>query len=213
MTALREEPAAAAPEPDPGPPSPGPRVERRAARRAVRTFRPRRMVLAIIVAVLLLTVAVLTAVEVITWLTGDPLQVVPYERLDALARERTYDDPAMLALFGVIALAGLVLLVAALVPGRPRMVPLATGDPDLVVGLSRTGLKHALRAAAAEVPGVGQATVRLRRRKVVVHVSGGSQVPGEPAEGVRQAVTARLRELAPVRPPRVKVVTSGGAGR
>ncbi|MQA95436.1 MAG: hypothetical protein GEV11_12585 [Streptosporangiales bacterium] len=188
------------------------RTARRAARRAVRVFRPRRTGTALVVAAVLLTVSALTAAEVISWLMGRPLRLVPYERLGELARAYRFDDPVMLGASAVIALAGLWLLLVALVPGRPRMVPLATDDPDLVVGLSRAGLRHALEAAAAAVPGVGESRVRLRRRTVTVYVRGGSSEPGEPAAGVRRAVTARLVELAPVRMPKVRIVVSGGAG-
>lgn len=81
---------------------------------------------------------------------------------DALGGGRL--DAQTVAIAGAVALvAGLVLLVGALVPRKERDVPLAA-DHDLAV--RRRALRQALGAVAETVPGVSDARVRVRLRRV-----------------------------------------------
>lgn len=94
-------------------------------------------------------------------------------------------------------LAGAVLLLVTLWPGRRDAVPLfpETGTWTRPVGLARVASE-----AAEEVPGVVEATAVTGRRRLVVHVRTTSL---EPVDEVTRTVTARLAALA--RPPTVRV--------
>ena len=77
--------------------------------------RPRRSVAASLVALVLLAVCVLLAVAVVQQLLGQQ-PVLPFTDLNALAAGLTGADVAFLVLSGVLALAGLVLVLVALRP-------------------------------------------------------------------------------------------------
>jgi Family of unknown function (DUF6286) len=101
-----------------------------------------------------------------------------------------------------------VLVLLAALPGRTRVEPLRGVDPYVVAGVSRCGLRRALGATAAQIPGLDSVTVRLRgriRRRVIVRAATNYRNPDNLAELVRDAVADRLAEIAPVHPHRVIV--------
>ncbi|MGR6915016.1 DUF6286 domain-containing protein [[Actinomadura] parvosata] len=181
------------------------RTDRAAHRAAVRAFRPRRRVPAVIVAALLAMLSLLVLAETISALAGRPLRWVPYDRMLAWAGSTLWSDPRVLAGAAVVTLAGLVLLAIALVPGRPRMVPVRSGDPDLVIGLRPRSVTRALAHAAEQVPGVRSARATLRGHTfAVTPVTCGRDVDGF-GQDVRAAVLSRLAALDLVEPYRVSV--------
>ncbi|TMQ97196.1 hypothetical protein ETD83_20365 [Actinomadura soli] len=169
-----------------------PRKADRAARHA---FRSRRVRAAMLFALLLTAAAALTAIEVISALADRPAHVFPY----GWAKDAAWDDASVLAISGGLALAGLLCLLAALLPGRSRIVPLHGRDPNLMMGVSRRGLKGAAAAAAEDAPGVSRVRrVRLRRRRVKVVAETPVRAPEGLAEGVADAVRERLGRLEPL---------------
>ncbi len=154
-------------------------------------------------AVLLTTAGAATAVQVVAARLGRPL-VHPERFVHTL----TWNDPVPIAAGGGLALAGLLLLMAAVLPGRTRTAPLAGDDPRFVTGLGRSSLRSDLRATVLGVPGVDTATVRLRGRlwpRVEIRAVSGFQNAGNLGELVGDAVHDRLEDLGPVRVPRVAV--------
>ncbi|MFF0864538.1 DUF6286 domain-containing protein [Nonomuraea sp. NPDC003560] len=188
-----------------GEPGAAPPRDKGADRAAVRAFRPQRRVPAIVVAVLLTLLGLLVAAETVSALAGSPLRWLPYDRMLAWAATTPWSDPLFLTGAAIVALAGLALLVTALVPGRPRMVPVRTGDPDLIIGVRPKSFTRALEHAAEEVPGVRSAHASLRGHTVAVTPA----TSGWDDEGfdraVREAVLTRLAGLDPVEPYRVAV--------
>ncbi|NJP90165.1 alkaline shock response membrane anchor protein AmaP [Nonomuraea sp. FMUSA5-5] len=181
------------------------RTDRAADRAALRAFRPRRRVPAMIVAALLALLSLLVLAETVSALAGRPLRWVPYDRMLAWAGSTLWSDPRVLAGAAVVTLAGLVLLAIALVPGRPRMVPVRSGDPDLVIGLRPRSVTRALAHAAEQVPGVRSARATLRGHTfAVTPVTCGRDVDGF-GQDVRAAVLSRLAALDLVEPYRVSV--------
>jgi hypothetical protein len=179
--------------------------------RARRDFRPRRTLPAIITSALLLVAALLVATEVISAGFGHPMHLLPYEQVSRWAARTAWRDPWALLSSSVVTLAGLVLLCVALLPGRQRMVPLRTGDPDLVAGLSRRSLAAMLARAALRVDGVRDARAKLRRRRVTVTATTAMRDLPALSERVYDAVTAELDGLSPVRPLRVRARVRGPA--
>ncbi|GAA3753239.1 hypothetical protein HDA32_004492 [Spinactinospora alkalitolerans] len=183
---------------------PDPGVARRARRVAVHTFRPYRSWPAFIAGALLMVVAGLAAAEVISALVGSPLRLLPFERAAGYAGGARWSDPTVQVASGVLALIGLVLISLALVPGRGRWTALRTEDPNLVVGLSKSGLRRALAAAACDVDGVRSAHVKVGRSRVKVRAHTELRRDEELPEQVRSAVRQRVAELAPVRELKVR---------
>jgi hypothetical protein len=184
------------------------------------TRRPRRGLPASLCGLLLLAACALVATDAIQILAhGRPMLSYPSfaARLHRLHWNGTV--PAVVA--GVMIVLGVILLLAALVPGRPVLVALSSagqgpggpgeGDPALPeAGITRRGLRNLLTAATTTVDGVVSVSLKLRRRSVatVARTLGGT-------EGITDAVRAALEQcldqISPARRPDLRVrVTSRG---
>ncbi|MEV4801069.1 DUF6286 domain-containing protein [Nonomuraea sp. NPDC049421] len=173
-----------------------------ADRAAVRAFRPARRVPAVVVAVLLAVLSLLVLLEIVSGLVGRPLRWIPYDRMLAWASTTSWSDPLVLLGAAVVTLIGVALLSSALVPGRPRMVPVRSGDPDLIIGLRPRSVARALAHAAEQVPGVRSARGKLRGQTFAVTPT---TYGGDVDQDVRGAVLSRLAGYDLVHPYRVAV--------
>ncbi|MFI9450104.1 DUF6286 domain-containing protein [Amycolatopsis sp. NPDC052450] len=163
--------------------------------------RPRRGIPATLTASVLLAACVLVAVVAIQLLLGE----TPWIRYDTVAgtlNDLRWSDVVTAVIGGVAALLGLILVLAAVVPGRLTVLPLR-GDPDS--GASHRSYRSTLRTAAATVDGVSSATVKLKPRKVSAKVSTGRATTEGLAEAVRGAIAQRLDQIDPALRPTVKV--------
>lgn len=168
--------------------------------------RPRRTVPAVLVATVLLAVSVLVTWSSVQVLLGrQPL--LPLADLLAIPAETALAAPAAMIALGVTAIVGLVLLIAAVVPGAPTVVALAASPEDgaPTAGVTRRSLVRAL-ARAAVVDGVDAVKVRLTGRRVVVTARTPYRT-SQPdlAAHVHDAVTARLADIGLIRPATVVV--------
>lgn len=163
--------------------------------------RPRRSIPATLTAIVLLAACALVAVVAIQMLLGE----TPWIRYDTVAgtlHDLRWSDVATAIIGAVAVLLGLILALAAVLPGRLTVLPLR-GDLDS--GASRRSYRSTLRAAAATVDGVSSATVKLKSRKVSAKVSTGRATTDGLAEAVRGAITHRLDQIDPALRPAVKV--------
>ncbi|WP_188190696.1 DUF6286 domain-containing protein [Nonomuraea sp. SYSU D8015] len=159
-------------------------------RRASKVLRPARTLPGAVVSLALTAGLGATAAEVVSALLGHPLGWVPVNELVELASETTWPEASTAAL--VTAGAGALMLLLAVVPGRCRLVPVQTSDPLIVIGITRTGLRRTLRAAAQQVPDVDKAQVGLRRRTIEVTVVTAAESSGSMLRQVGNAVGDRL---------------------
>ncbi|WP_433244033.1 DUF6286 domain-containing protein [Streptosporangium sp. CA-135522] len=171
---------------------------RAADRAASRAFRPRRVVPAVITAAVMTLLGVLVAVEAISALLGNPVRWVPYDRMLGWASSTPWSDPRVMLGASVVTALGLLLVLLALVPGRPRLIPVRTGDPELIIGVQRRGFVRSLAHAARQVQGIDHAQARLRGGTAQVTVRTPMRDTTGLAEDVRRAVTERVAALAPV---------------
>ncbi|MBO3744476.1 hypothetical protein J5X84_00250 [Streptosporangiaceae bacterium NEAU-GS5] len=154
-------------------------------RKGVRVLRPGRTPAGIVVA------AALTAVSWgLAYLAGAGLVGVRIE-----IPMPSFAHPAVPAVASALVILGGVLVVLALLPGRPILVPLETQDDRLVIGLTRRGLRRTLADAAVQVDGVDAAHVRIRRTQIEVTVITDTRRFGEPLREVGAAVGDRLAGL------------------
>ncbi|MEV4353983.1 DUF6286 domain-containing protein [Nonomuraea sp. NPDC004186] len=159
-------------------------------RRASRVLRPARTLPGALVALTLAAGLGATAAEIVSGLLGHRLGWVPVNRLVELASRTTWPELATAAA-GMVG-AGTFMLLLAIVPGQSRLVPVETSDPRTVIGITRSGLRRTLRAAAQQVPGVDRARVRLRRSTIEVTVMTGTESSGTMLRQVGTAVGDRL---------------------
>jgi hypothetical protein len=164
-----------------------------------------RSVLASLVAAVLGAAGVTVAIDVISVQTGHPALIYPYRQIASQLRAARWDDTAIMAVACAFAFVGLLLVVAAVVPGRLRVLAVAAPAPEVAVGTSRRSFGRAIRSAALGVDGISSVRVRLRRRSVKLKAKTPLRDRSGLGDQVKDAVTARLDMIAPQRTLRVKV--------
>ncbi|WP_116112383.1 DUF6286 domain-containing protein [Amycolatopsis ruanii] len=166
--------------------------------------RPRRSVPATLTALVLLAASVLVATCAIQMLTGHQ----PFLSYDAVAgtlNRTRWDSVGAAGAGGVLAAFGLVLLLAAVLPGAATVVPLEDDGSGLDSGASRRGLRTTLRAAVEAVDGVRGAKLAVRRRVVTAKVRT-DRASGEGlADAVRAALERRIEDISPATRPALRV--------
>jgi hypothetical protein len=165
---------------------------------------PRRTVPAVLVGLALLTMSVLVAVSCVQTIAGKP-PLLPFAASGRAAASVTLADPRVLTTGGVLALLGAVLLVCALLPGTPQVLPLAARDGGAAAGVGRQGLARDLAGCARRTDGVTAARVDVGARTVRVTARTLLRDRSGVAERVRGAIDARLVEVGLAREPRVRV--------
>jgi hypothetical protein len=177
--------------------------------------RPRRGIPAALTGLLLLAASVLTAIDAIQILAGAPHPMLSYARFASALHRLHWNSLAPAIAGGGLALLGVILLLAALVPGRRMVLALGSSPPapDLdggalpIAGLSRRGLRNMLRATAASVDGVTSAKLSVRRKVIAATV----RTPGSAEElsgRVRAALEQRLDQISPATRPALRVRAS-----
>ncbi|MFB4297219.1 DUF6286 domain-containing protein [Actinomadura sp. NTSP31] len=185
-------------------PAPRPRTsgERRADRAARHAFRSRRVPVGTVAALLLTAASVIGAIDVIAAMTGASLRVFAYREL----ADVRWDGWVTRGICIGLGLVGLVFLLAGLLPGRSRIVPLHGARPEVMMGVSRRGLRSAIAAAAGDATGVSRVRrVRLGATRVKVVAETPAHDPRGLDEGVAEAVRECLERIRPLPPRSVKV--------
>ncbi|MEU8380376.1 DUF6286 domain-containing protein [Streptosporangium sp. NPDC048865] len=164
-------------------------------RRSVRMLRPGRTSAGVPTALTVSAALVVSASVTVGLLTESPVARVPYRRLVNGPGAWDWSDPAVFAVSALAMAAGLVMLALAALPGRTRLVPLESGDPHMVIGITRSGLRRTLREAAEAVEEVNGARVRLTSRIVEVTVFTDAERTGPVLRRVGAAVGDRMAGL------------------
>jgi hypothetical protein len=166
--------------------------------------RSRRSLPASLVALVLLAACVVVAVSAIQFLVGErPL--VGYTSLTDAIHRTNWDQWPVLLGGGVAVVLGLVLLYAAVVPGKAIVLPLAPTGENIDSGATRQSLRRTLRTAVSSVDGVDTTKLKQGRKKVTARVRTNRTNTEGIAEAVRSAVELRLDQIAPVIRPSVRV--------
>jgi hypothetical protein len=178
----------------------------RARRKARQVFRPRRTVPGVLVAAVLAVAGILGAIWAVSAALGHPLWTVPHGDLGGpLQNTVHWADSGTIAVGAGVAFIGLVLVLIGVTPGRPRAVPLASGDSALVIGVSRRNLRHSLSWLVEDVPGIDSAKVRTGRRSLKVRATTRLRDTAGLREKAQATVQDRITALDPLFPLQVKV--------
>jgi Family of unknown function (DUF6286) len=159
----------------------------------------------VIVAILVAAAATIVAIDVISALTNHGTQVSNQQTIATHLRDTVWSATSVTVIAIVAIVVGAFLVLAAILPARPKLLALQEDDPQLVVGTSRRSLRRALTAQATRIDGVSAARVRIRRHTVRIKADTPLRDPGDLADRIRQAVVRRLDELHPARPLAVRV--------
>ena len=170
----------------------------------VRSPRGRRGTAATLTASIAVLVCAAGATEAI-WAAshGRPL-LVSAGSVAKFGHDTTLHSTAVLAAAIAVAVVGLVLLLAAIIPPGRRLVELAEPVPAVAAGLTGRSLTRTLAAAATSVDGVSYVRIKGGRRLTVVATTALCD-PGALGDRVRDAVTARLSDLNPAETRSVRV--------
>ena len=170
--------------------------------------RPSRVVPASIVAVVLLAVGVLAVVAAVSRLVNGtwPSQVT--SAASAVAG-LTWGSGAIIAAAAVLAVLGLVLVVASIKPGGLKSAALRSDGAGVVAEreyvISTRAIAKLAVARADDVDGVDKVSASASGRKVQVAVTTSSEQRDAVRSQVTNAVTEALTGAGIVPPPRVSV--------
>ena len=179
---------------------PGPR------RKARREFRPLRRIPGVLAAAVLAAAGIAGCIWAASAALSRPLWTIPHGDFAGPLRSTLHwDDTGTLLVASAVAFAGFLLIAIAVIPGRTRAMPLASGDDSLVIGVPWRSLRRSLGWLAADVAGIDKVTVRTGRGSVKVHATTGLRDPAGLRENVQAVVQGRLARLDPLWPVRVKV--------
>jgi hypothetical protein len=201
MTVTRDAPGA----PPDAVSSKGLRQDAGQRKEALSAFRPRRVLPAVLAAVVLAALAVFAALDDVAAHEDPSAEVPRVSTLEHAGRTLRWDDPAALAIGSIAAALGLILIAIALWPGRGNIIPIASSDAITVTGITRRGLRRCLADAATLVEGIDAAKVRVGRRHARVVATSTVRDPYGLRGQVRDCVSAELDELALLRPLQVRV--------
>ncbi|MHA3705099.1 DUF6286 domain-containing protein [Jatrophihabitans sp. YIM 134969] len=172
---------------------------------SVRPPRGRRGTAATIAALLGLLVCAAGAVEALYLATTDATWGFTSSSLSDFLGRTTLGSTAVLVTAIVLAVLGVLALLAGVLPPHRRLIELDGDDATVATGLTRRSLRRTLRAAAESVDGIGDAPVTVGRRRVVVKASTALRHTDGLTDRVDTAVRNRLDDLRPRRARRVKV--------
>lgn len=163
-------------------------------------------ILSVVLAVAIAVAGVLTVIEVIAAATDSDPVIVKWHGLvkDLASNQWKTAAPRVTAI--ILIIVGLLLLLFALRRGKPATVALTTGASDVDMTTTRRSLQRSLSNGAEAVDGIASATVKVKRRKVVVKaraVSGVSREDG--TSRLTRAMQERLDGLALADARRLKV--------
>jgi hypothetical protein len=179
---------------------PGPR------RKARREFRPRRRIPGVLVAAVIVAAGIVGCIWAASAALSHPLGNIPHSDFAGPLQSTVHwDDTGTLLVASAVAFVGFLLVVIAVIPGRTRAIPLASGDDSLVIGVPRRSLRRSLGWLAADVAGIDKAKVRIGRHSVKVRATTRLRDPAGLRESVHAVVEDRLAQLDPLWPVRVKV--------
>ncbi len=171
--------------------------------------RPSRAVPALIAGILLLAAGIALVWLTITWLvngTWPTLLQGPLDWLSTLA----WNDPAVWQIGIAAIVAGVVLLLCAIIPGAFNALTIddsggGAGDEappaqEQETVMTRRAVAHLAKARCLQIDGVGSAAATATTRRVHLSVKTSLHEPGDLRTRITDAVRARLEEtgLSPV---------------
>jgi hypothetical protein len=153
-------------------------------------------VLAALLSLVLIAAGVLLIIEVIADRVSRRASVVDWHPAYAWAKHTTWNQGSVRVACVVLIVAGLVLLIAELKPARVSRLaadPAQAGAAGIDTAYTRRGLAAAVRSAVTSVDGVRSASVKAKRRKVVVAATAAAQDRAA-ARSLRDPVSAAARQ-------------------
>ena len=163
--------------------------------------------LAFVVSVALIAVSVVIIVEVIAERSSAKPLIIHWHTIQDWAGRNTWKATSVELACLIVLIAGLILLVPQLRRRNPARLPLDTVGRVQAV-MSRKGVAVTVRGAVAEVEGITESRVQVKRRRIRVTAQASSLEPGEARAlepTVEQAASDQLSTLHLQTVPRLRV--------
>jgi hypothetical protein len=163
-------------------------------------------ILCVILAVAIAAAGILTVIEVIAAATDNEPVIVKWHGTvgDLASNEWKTAGPRVVAI--VLILVGLLLLLFALRRGKPATVALSTEAPSVDMTTTRRSLQRSLATTATSVDGITDASVKVKRRTIVVKARAAGGVTKEDGrEKLTDTMQGRLDRLSLAESKRLKV--------
>ncbi|AYF76675.1 hypothetical protein D7D52_25875 [Nocardia yunnanensis] len=156
--------------------------------------RPRRTGAAVVVALAVFALCLVTVISLIQKLTGGK-ELVSYDSVATRLHDIGWSDPIVAAVGAAVIVLGLLLLALALLPGRPVVLPLADLDGS-AAGVTRRSVRAALTRELDGLPGVDARRIRVGRRTIRVAATS-VPAPGEipPESVVGESISNALQRI------------------
>ena len=159
-----------------------------------------------LVAAVIVAAAIVGCIWAATAALGHPVWNIAYgDFAGPLQSSVHWDDTGTLIVASAVAFVGFLLILIAVIPGRTRAIPIASGDESLVIGVPRRSLRRSLGWLAEDIAGIDRARVRTGRHSVRVRATTRLRDPAGLRENIQTVVEDRLARLDPLWPVRVKV--------
>jgi hypothetical protein len=172
---------------------------------AVRAFRPRRLLPAVLAAVVIAAVTALAVLDIVAAHADQSAEILSASSMRHFGTTTRWDDPAVLAIGSAACALGLALVFLAAWPGRSRILPITSADDHTVTGITRRGLRRYLVDAATAVDGIDDASGHVSRRRARIVADSSLRDARGLRSQVTDAVAARHDGLALLRPLQLRV--------
>ena len=147
--------------------------------------------LAALLSLALIVAGVLVVVEVVAQRLGRNPAIVDWQQLHDWAKRTPWQQGSVRVACIVLAILGLLLLVAELKRSRPSRLAVRSDATD--AAYTRRGVAATIRSAVSEVDGINSASVSVSRRKVKVAATTAGLQPFT-AETLREPTTEAARQ-------------------
>jgi glucose dehydrogenase len=152
-------------------------------------------VLCALLALLLLVGGLLIAVEIVLAQLGRPPLLIPWSAWASWLDGQTWDTLTVRLILAGLVVVGLVLLILALRPGKPRTLALPATGSNLRMSIARRALQQNLADTAARASGVAGASAKAGRRRVTITATTANPNTTEVQHAAQAAVNQRLDQL------------------
>jgi glucose dehydrogenase len=162
-------------------------------------------VLSILLALVLLAGGLLVAVEIVLAQLGRPALLIPWSAWASWVAGQTWDTLTVRLILAGLVVVGLILLILALRPGKPRRLALPATGSNLHMSIARRALQQNLADTAARASGVASASAKAGRRTVTITATTANPNTTEVHNAAQAAVNQRIDEIGLARRLRSRV--------
>jgi glucose dehydrogenase len=152
-------------------------------------------VLSALLALLMVVGGLLVAVEIVLAQLGRGALLIPSSAWASWLGGQTWDTFTVRLVLAGLVVVGLLLLILALRPGKPRRLALPATGSNLRVSIARRALQQNLADTAARASGVASASAKAGRRTVTVTATTANPNTTEVQNATQAAVDQRLDQL------------------